>query len=131
MAKDFLFTFNLWCKTHSKNEINFMWVVWNKLPLVVVNIWRVNVDDSINQTCPMCGNGVQSILHRFWDCNPCTTSMRIYTQGIVYGLAYGNKPFQATTLMQSKKKSFLQPRHKGGFEVWRTSSLRSITLWMF
>jgi hypothetical protein len=42
-----------------------MWVVWNKLALVVVNIWRVNVDDSINQTCPMCGNEVKSILHRF------------------------------------------------------------------
>ncbi len=90
MAKDFPFTFklrwcNIWCKTHGKNETNFMWIVWNKLELVAVNIWKMNVDDSINQKCPMCGNGVQSILHRFWVCNHAQ-------QGIVYGLVYGNKP---------------------------------------
>ncbi len=54
---------NIWCKMPSRKEAGFMWALWNKV--IVVNTWRVKVDNSINQTCSLCSNEKKSTLHRF------------------------------------------------------------------
>jgi hypothetical protein len=57
---------NIWCKMWSRKEAGFMWALWNKA--IAINIWRVKVDKSINQTCPLCDNENKSMLHKFWEC---------------------------------------------------------------
>ncbi len=57
---------NIWCKTQSRKEMGFMWALWNKA--IVINTWRAKVDNSINQTWPLCDNEKESTLHNFWEC---------------------------------------------------------------
>jgi hypothetical protein len=57
---------NIWCKMQSKKEVSFMWALWNKA--ITVNTWKAKVNNSINQTCPLCTNGEKSTLHKFWEC---------------------------------------------------------------
>jgi len=45
---------NIWCMTRSRKEASFMWALWNKA--IIVNTWKAKVDNSINQTCPLCNN---------------------------------------------------------------------------
>jgi len=52
----FPFTFmlkwmNIWCKMQSRKEACFVWALWNKA--IVVNIWRVKLNNLINQTLPI------------------------------------------------------------------------------
>jgi hypothetical protein len=52
----FPFTFklkwmNIWYKMRNRKEAGFMWALWNKS--IVVDICKVKVDNSINQTCPL------------------------------------------------------------------------------
>jgi len=42
---------NIWCKTRTRKEAGFIWALWNKA--IVVNIWRIKVDNLINQTLPI------------------------------------------------------------------------------
>jgi len=46
--------------------MGFMWALWNKV--IIVNTWKVKVDNSINQICPLWGNEEKSMLHKFWEC---------------------------------------------------------------
>jgi hypothetical protein len=75
---------NIWCKMPSRKEVGFMWALWNKA--IVVNTWKAKVDNSINQTCPLCVNEEESTLHRFWECCHAQWAWE-YTQGIVCELA--------------------------------------------
>jgi len=54
------------CKMWSRKETGFKWALWNKA--IAINIWRGKVDNSINPTCPLCSNGKESMLHKFWEC---------------------------------------------------------------
>jgi hypothetical protein len=40
--------------TQSRKEVGFMWALWYKA--IAINTWRAKVANSINQTCPSCGN---------------------------------------------------------------------------
>jgi hypothetical protein len=66
-----------------------MLTLWNKA--ITINTWRAKVDDSINQTCPLCGNEEESMLHKFWECCHAQQAWE-YTQSIVCELAYYDKP---------------------------------------
>jgi hypothetical protein len=126
----FLFTFklrwtNIWCKMQSKKEANFICALWNKT--IVINIWKVKVDNSINQTSPLCNNGKKSTLHKFWECCHAQWAWE-YIQGIVCELTYDNKPSQVVAPLHWKQcvfacKSPKQVQHME--DIW--SLLRNIT----
>jgi hypothetical protein len=77
-----------------------MWALWNKA--IVVNTWRAKVDNLINQTCPLCGNEKESMLHIFWECCHAQWTWE-YTQDIVGELAYGNKPSRVVAPLHWKQ----------------------------
>jgi hypothetical protein len=104
----FFFTFklrwtNIWCKMQSRKEAGFMWALWNKP--IAVNTWRAKVDNSINQTCPLCSNGEESMLHKFWECCHAQRAWE-YKQGIVCELAYDNKPSRVVAPLHWKQCVF-------------------------
>lgn len=43
-----------------------MWATWNKA--IIVNVWRMKMNGSINQVWLLCEKGDESIIHRFWEC---------------------------------------------------------------
>jgi hypothetical protein len=65
-----------------------MWALWNKV--IVIKIWKAKVENSINQTCALCGNEKEPTLHKFWECCHAQRTWE-YTQGVVCELAYDNK----------------------------------------
>jgi hypothetical protein len=118
---------NIWCMMWSMKELGFMWALWNKA--IVVNTWRAEVDNSINQTCPLCGNEEESILHKFLECCHAQQAWE-YTQGIMCDLAYGNKPSRVVAPLHWKQCVFVakSPRQVKCVEnIW--SLPRGITLW--
>ncbi len=103
-----------------------MWVLWNKA--ITVNTWRVNVDNLINQTCPLCSNEEKSMLHKFQECCHAQQAWD-YTQDIVGELAYDNKPSQVVAPLHWKQCDFAakSPRQVQDVEnIW--SLLKGITL---
>jgi hypothetical protein len=102
-----------------------MWALCNKA--IAVNTWKVKVDNSINQTCPLCNNGEESTLHKFWECCHAQRAWE-YIQGIVCELAYDNKPSQVVGPLHWKQCVFAgkSPKQVQCVEdIW--SLLRGIT----
>jgi hypothetical protein len=59
----------VWAKERGKKEAGFMWQIWHKA--VAVNVWRGRISDNIDTRCPCCNSGAEeSIIHRFWYCQP-------------------------------------------------------------
>jgi len=94
---------NIWSKTRNWKETNFMWALWNKA--IVVNTWRTKMDNSINQTCPLCSNKKKFTLHKFWESCHAQWAWE-YTQGIVCELAYDNKPSRVVAPLHWKQCVF-------------------------
>jgi hypothetical protein len=74
-----------------------MWALWNKA--IVVNTWKIKVDDSINQTCPLCNN----------EENPHCTNFESVVMHNRLGSSYkalcvnfDNKPSQVVAPLQKK-----------------------------
>jgi hypothetical protein len=127
----FPFTFklrwmNIWCKIGSRKEVGFMRALWNKA--ITINTWKAKVDNSINQTCPLCVNEKKSTLHKFWECCHAQWAWE-YTQVIVCELAYSYKPSWVVAPLHWKQSVLAtkSPRQVQHVENIR-SLLRGITL---
>jgi hypothetical protein len=59
---------NVWDGEKVRKEAGLIWLVWHRA--VAVNEWRGRINVTMPQACKVCNTGtVESILHRFWECN--------------------------------------------------------------